>query len=253
MIKSNSSGLILSIHDDFPVRDFPRWFETFFNEQLSGIEYHAEYFSAMPVPELQITYIKLWSVIESFAKIAFLLAEKRHYLNELRPEIKRLEDIQTKIEKYKNDVLAAIDFYQSSIEANNEVNVNKPTDIAFFKINFKRREFKQYSVHKSVVFKEKLPNKAEMDKALSTLALEVAGFADVLNDGDKASSFYKTRNQIAHEGKSDILAITLINERIMLLLKVIEQIKACLERSNEVKISTPAVSAQTDLNQEVAQ
>ena len=37
MIKSNSSGLILSIHDDFPVRDFPHWFETFFNQQLNEL------------------------------------------------------------------------------------------------------------------------------------------------------------------------------------------------------------------------
>ena len=253
MIKSNSSGLILSIHDDFPVRDFPHWFETFFNEQLIAIECNADYFSAMPLPHLQMTYIKLWSVIESFSKIACLLAEKRHCLKDISPEIKRIEGVQIQLEQYKSDVLAAMSFYQMSIDANSALNADALKAITAVKGDFKRRELKKYSVEKSVVFKEKLPNKTVMDKALSTLKLNVAGFSEVLNDDSKNSIYYQTRNRIAHEGKSDISETTLINKRIMPLLKVIEQIKACLERSNEVEISTPAVSAQTDLNKEVAQ
>lgn len=252
MIK-DTTGLMLSIHADFPVRDFPHWFEAFFNEQLNGIECHADYFSAMPLPQLQITYIRLWSVIESFSKIAFLLAEKRNFLKELMPEIKRVEGIQIQLEQYQKDVLAAINFYQRSIDVNSEFNADGLKMITAVKSDFKRRELKQYSVEKNVVFKEKLPNKAEMDKALSTLKLNVAGFSDVLNEGGKTSSYYQTRNQIAHEGKSDISAITMIDKRITPLLTVIKQIKHCFEQPEQAQESTPALSAQPDLKNEVAQ
>ncbi|MGL4937088.1 hypothetical protein [Shewanella sp.] len=250
---SNSDGLTLSIHADFPVHDFPRWFENFFNEQADGIQCRSEYFSAMPMAQLQITYIKLWSVIESFAKIVFLLAEKRHCLKELSPEINRIERIQTQLERYKNDVHAALNFYQQSINADSTRNTDALTDIAAVKIDFKRRELKQFSVDKSVVFKEKLPNKTVMDKALSTLELKVVGFSDVLNDGSKNSNYYTTRNHIAHEGKSDITAAALIEKRIMPLLTVIKQIKDYLEQPVFAKKIAPAVGEQPHSTNEVAQ
>lgn len=253
MVENNSDDLMLSIHVDFQVRDFPRWFGIFFNEQTDGLQCRSEYFSAMPIPQLQITYIKLWSVIESFAKIVFLLAEKRHCLKELSPEIQRIETIQTQLKQYQNDVLAAMSFYQQSIDVNSELNADGLKAITAVKGDFKRRELKQFSVDKSVVFKEKLPNKTVMDKALSTLELNVVGFSDVLNDGSKNSIYYQTRNQIAHEGKSDISATTLIDKRIMPLLTVIKQIKDCLEQAAQAQASTPAKSAQTNLNNEVAQ
>ncbi|MGE6381242.1 hypothetical protein ACQKCO_06355 [Shewanella baltica] len=241
MIEHNSDYLLLSIHVDFQIRDFPRWFEFFFNEQTDGVECHSEYFSAMPMPQLQITYIKLWSVIESFAKIVWLLAEKRHCLKELAPEIKRIETIQTQLKQYQNDVLTAMSFYQQSIDANSVLNADDLKAITAVKGDFKRRELKQFSVDKSVVFKEKLPNKAMMDKALSTLELNVAGFSDVLNDGSKNSIYYQTRNHIAHEGKADIKAAALINKRIMPLLTVINEIKHCLEQPVQAQASTPAL------------
>lgn len=253
MVEIKSNELTLSIHADFPVRDFPHWFETFFNEQLSAIECHVEYFSSMPLPQLQITYIRLWSVIESFSKIVFLLAEKRHCVKELSPEIDRIKIIQTRLEQYKIDVLAALRFYQQSIDAASARNTEVLTDIAAVKIDFKRREFKQFSVDKSVVFKEKLPNKSVMDKAFSILEFNVAGFSDLLNDGSKNSKYYQTRNQIAHEGKADITAESLINKRIMPLLTVINEIKHCLEQPEQVQESTPALSAQSDLKNEVAE
>lgn len=253
MVEIKTSELTLSIHADFSVRDFPCWFEIFFHEQIRGIECHSEYFSVMPIEQLQITYIKLWSVIESFSKIIKILAEKRNFLKELTPEIKRVEGIQTKLEQYKNDVLAAISFYQQSIDANSESNSRSLTAIAAVTINFKRYEMKQFAVEKSVVFKEKLPNKAEMNKALSTLKLNIAGFSDLLNEGGRASSYYQTRNQIAHEGKSDISATTLIDKRIMPLLAVIKQIKHCLEQPSQAKEPMPAFNTQPDLKDEVAQ
>lgn len=252
MVENNSGDLMLSIHVDFQVRDFPRWFETFFNEQTDGIQCRSEYFSAMPMPQLQITYIKLWSVIESFAKIVFLLAEKRHCLKELSPEINRIETIQAQLKQYQHDVHAALSFYQQSIDADSARNTDALTDIAAVKIDFKRRELKQFSVDKSVIFKEKLPNKRVMDKALSTLELKVVGFSDVLNVGSKNSSYYQTRNQIAHEGKSDISATTLIEKRIMPLLTVIKQIKDCLEQPTFTKKTTSAVSDQPHSANEVA-
>lgn len=253
MVQNNSDDLMLSIHVDFQVCDFPRWFEIFFNEQTDGIQCRSEYFLAMPMPQLQITYIKLWSVIESFAKIIFLLAEKRHCLKELAPEIQRIETIQTQLKQYQNDVLAAMSFYQQSIDANSVLNADVLKAITAVKGDFKRRELKQFSVDKSVVFKEKLPNKAMMDKALSTLELNVAGFSDALNDGSKNSSYYQTRNQIAHEGKSDISATTLIDKRIMPLLTVIKKIKDCLEQPAFAKKTTPAASNQPHSANEVAQ
>lgn len=252
MVEHNSDDLMLSIHADFPVRDFPHWFETFFNDQLSGIKCHADYFSAMPEPQLQITYIKLWSVIESFAKIVFLLAEKRHFAKELSPEIKRIETIQTQLKQYKNDVLTAMSFYQQSIDADSARNTDTLTDIAAVKIEFKRRELKQFSVRKSVVFKEKLPNKTVMDKVLSTLNINVSRISELLNEGTTPSSCYKTRNQIAHEGKADITAETLIDSRIMPLLTVINEIKDCLEQPVQAQAQTPALRPQPDLKNEVA-
>lgn len=252
MVQHNSDDLMLSIHVDFQVRDFPRWFEIFFNEQTDGIQCRSEFFSAMPMPQLQITYIKLWSVIESFAKIVLLLAEKRHCLKELSPEIKRIETIQAQLKQYQLDMHAAMSFYQQSIDADSARNTDALTDIAAVKIDFKRRELKQFSVEKSVVFKEKLPNKSVMDKALSTLELKVAGFSDVLNDGSKNSSYYQTRNQIAHEGKSDISAATLIDNRIMPLLTVIKQIKDCLEQPAFAKKTTRSVNAHPYSANEVA-
>ncbi|WP_372930646.1 hypothetical protein [Shewanella putrefaciens] len=252
MIEHNSDYLLLSIHVDFQIRDFPRWFEVFFNEQTDGVECHSEYFSAMPMPQLQITYIKLWSVIESFAKIVFLLAGKRHFAKELSPEIEKIESIQTRLDQYKNDVLAALSFYQQSIDADSARNTDALTDIDAVKIDLKRRELKQFSVDKSVVFKEKLPNKTVMDKALSTLKLNVAGFSELLNDGSKISNYYQTRNQIAHEGKSDISATTLIDKRIMPLLTVIKKIKHCLEQPAFAKKTTSAVSDQPHSANEVA-
>jgi len=70
------------------MNELPAWFTEFSNQQIKGIDDELKLLESKSFEELQITYLKVWSVIEMFSKIVVILSKKRDYLKGIEPEIK---------------------------------------------------------------------------------------------------------------------------------------------------------------------
>ena len=211
------------------IKDFPGWFVDFVNKQLCDYEDADECFENMTLAELQVAYIKIWSVIEGFAKITHILASKRNFLRELEPEIDTIKSLKQKLTDYENKLKDVVDFHRQSIGGTNK-NVSLNFDaINAVKIELKKKKSIKFSVAKNVVFKGKLPNKENIDEAFKGLGLDIPEFSALLNNDGKPSKFYTTRNKIAHEGAVVVQIKTLKNERLLPILAMAKKIEAYIE------------------------
>ena len=207
------------------MQDFPGWFIDFANEQLKDFPQTIEYFESKSTAEIQIEYIKVWSVVEIFAKIIKVLADKRSYLKEIKPKLEQLTTIKNRLDEYENKLSALINFYEASLRG--EINTSLPFEsIATFEYKLGRNKCKKYSINKNVIFKENLPNKEQIEKSLKILSVRPPDFYNFLNAQDKPSSYYEIRNKIAHSGVAGITKHTLIKNRLLPVMEISLKIRA---------------------------
>lgn len=220
------------------MQDFPDWFIDFANEQLEDFPKTIEYFEDKSHAELQIAYIKAWSVIEIFAKIIKVLADKRAYLKEIKPKLEQLATAKIRLNAYEGKLRELINFYEDSINGKSDISLSFNAIVAA-DCKFGRNRCKRYSVSKSVIANEKLPNKEEIGKSLKILPINPPDFYDFLNAKDKPSNYYDTRNKIAHSGVAGISKLTLIKSRLLpvmeISLKIREYTKNSLHKRKDSK------------------
>ena len=91
-------------------------------------------------------------------------------------------------------------------------------------INLKAIKATKYSVEKRDIALMKLPSKEDFEKACVFLGVGQKKISSVLKPKNSESVFYKTRNAIAHEGKSDIMLTNFILIRINPVKEVVSEI-----------------------------
>lgn len=204
------------------MNDFPDWFVSFSTEQLESLKSDISLLEQKPLPELQIDYLKVWSVIESFSKIVVTLAEKRNFLKDLKPQMKVIEQKTSELAQIKQELQKAIRYYESSIDGQL---IDWEVDaIRAFPKGVKKKDCKKFSVDKNIVFRATLPNRATTEKSLQALEFGVMKFCSVVNQGTNGSKYYSTRNKIAHEGIIDVEPITFIKDRFVTILDAAREI-----------------------------
>ncbi|MDY0269988.1 hypothetical protein [Trichloromonas sp.] len=201
------------------LKDFPAWFLGFAEGQLAGYLHFGAAHHDETIEQLQIAYIKIWSVVEIFSKIIIILADKRTTTKELKPLVENIKRHREKLDEYEKGLIEIISFHESSIN-DSETNQFKINDVANLKIDLKKISSKKFSVSKSDVFKPALPKKNDLDKAIKVLNIDPPKFSDFLNAADKESKFYTTRNKIAHEGTVDLKKENFIKERLLPILQI---------------------------------
>ena len=206
--------------------DFPEWFACFLKEQLSQVPTFNEQ-PSYDIDNLAIAYIKLWSVFEIYIKVLVKLHQKRGALKEVDAKIKQAERI---IENANNWVASAkelSDSYSASIRSGTVIDVDK--NLGKFSSQIKATSVSKYTMRKSDIVLMSLPNAKEIEKASAEFQLDCLELSNLLRPTNSESKFYKTRNTIAHEGKSDIQLRNFIIKRIIPLKKVVDIIKNYVE------------------------
>jgi len=201
------------------MNDFPGWFNDYSKEQLKECDDDGGCFTNDSLEELQIAYIKIWSVIEIFSKIIIILAEKRAHLKEIKPVLDNIKQYRSALDSYENSLIEIISHHESSIDGacTKQFDIK---DVPVFNKTLKKISGKKFSVSKNVVFKPALPKKDDIDKAIKILDIYPPQFSDFLNAADKESKFYTTRNKIAHEGNIDIKKESFVKERLIPILQI---------------------------------
>jgi len=202
------------------IKDFPDWFIEFANEQLKDFPKNvsAEYFENKSIGEVQIEYIKVWSVVETFAKIIRILADKRSYLLEIQPKLEQLAIAKTEFDEFADKLGKLIKFYKDDLRG--EKSSLQFTKIQALKKNIKAIECTKFSTSKNVIVKMTLPNKQEIEKSLRILSIRPPKFCEFLNANGQQTQYYETRNNIAHSGFAGITKQTLIKNRLLPVMQM---------------------------------
>jgi len=176
-----------------------------------------------------LAYIKLWGIVEIYSKIIYRLYEKRTHLKELEPLLNEVKTHRENLIRWEQSVSMLISQYTENISSG-AVSINSGA-IKKETINLKSIKATKFSVEKRDISLMKLPSKEDFEKACEFLDISQKGISSVLKPKNGESIFYKTRNSIAHDGKSDILFRNFILHRINPLKKVTSEIKALANKA----------------------
>jgi len=203
-------------------KDFPEWFSSFLDEQLKEVPTFKEQ-SAYDIDNLSIAYIRLWSIYEVYVKVLKTLYEKRCDLKEIEAKIEKAENIVVSANVWVSDARNISLAYSKSIRFGESINIEE--NVSAFSAQIKTIPVKKYSVRKSDIAPMRLPTAKEIDKASSAFGFNGVEISHLLLPINSKSKFYKTRNTIAHEGKSDIQLRSFIINRINPVKEVVETIR----------------------------
>ncbi|MEJ1414258.1 MAG: hypothetical protein RPU13_13480 [Candidatus Sedimenticola sp. (ex Thyasira tokunagai)] len=174
------------------------------------------------IDNLMLAYIKLWGIVEAYSKIIYRLYEKRTNLKELEPLLNEVKRHKENLIKWEQSVSILIGQYTENISTGTVAitadNIKKEA------INLKAIKVTKYSVEKRDISLMKLPSKEDFEKACVFLGVGQKNISSVLKPKNGESVFYKTRNSIAHEGKSDIVLKNFILIRIDPVKEVVSEI-----------------------------
>ena len=213
------------------IPDFPDWFQVFLEEQIKNTPCLTEQQDAhnYNLDSLMIAYVSLWGVIEAFSKIIVRLYEKRVNLKEIEAQLKEAENYKTTINDWSKSLSALIEQYRENIK--NGMTLITASDEPKKIINIKPIKATKYSVEKKDVALMKLPSKDEFDETCLFLKIQLPGLSVLLKSKSADSIYYKTRNSIAHEGKSDIEHKNFIRIRIKPVQQAMLQIKEIMKEA----------------------
>jgi len=203
-------------------KDFPEWFPGFLNEQLKEVPTFKEQ-PSYHIDSLSISYIRLWSIYETYVKVLYKLYEKRCALKEIDAKIQQAEQVAINATEWASNAKKISSNYSKSIHygdpIDNDINVTK------FTAQIKTITVSKYSVRKSDIALMPLPSEKDINKASSEFGINGVEVSFLLSPSNSDSKFYKTRNTIAHEGRADIQLRNFILIRINPLKEVIHTIK----------------------------
>lgn len=201
--------------------DFPDWFQPFLQEQLKDVPDFTEQ-ESYHIDNLMLAYIKLWGVVEAYSKIIYRLYEKRTNLKEVEPLLNEVKRNKDNLVKWEQSVSILIAQYKENISTGTVAitadGIKKET------INLKAIKATKFSVEKRDIALMKLPSKEDFERACIFLGIHQKNISSVLKPKNSESVFYKTRNSIAHEGKSDIVFKNFILIRINPVKEVVSEI-----------------------------
>ena len=183
------------------IEDFPKWFDKFYLEQLQEVPSFEEQ-STYDIDNLNIAYIRLWSIIEIFSKIIYRLYEKRCNTKELTALENEVRQHLEGIAEYLDKIELAVQQYTSSESGE----LDSITFEGISKRSYILKPVKpvKYSVEKRDLASYSLPTKDKFEKACKSMNLRCPTVASLLKPDGGESKYYSTRNSIAHEGKPDI-------------------------------------------------
>ena len=98
------------------MNELPEWFSIFSTQQIEGVDIELERLELKSLEELQVIFIKAWSVIKIFSKIVVILFKKREYLQTIEPELDGIENKIRDINRYKSELQELIFYYKNSID-----------------------------------------------------------------------------------------------------------------------------------------
>ena len=201
--------------------DFPDWFQPFLQEQMKEVPDFTEQ-ESYHIDNLMLAYIKLWGIVEAYSKIIYRLYEKRTHLKEIEPLLNEVKRHKENLIKWEQSVSILIAKYTENISTGTvpiaSDNIKKET------INLRAIKATKFSVEKRDIALMKLPSKEDFEKAYVFLGIGQNNISSVLKPKNSESVFYKTRNSIAHEGKSDIALKNFILIRINPVKEVVSEI-----------------------------
>jgi len=203
-------------------QDFPDWFTVFINEQLAEVPTFNEQ-PAYDIDNLSITYIRLWSIFETYIKIICKLHEKRSALKEINAKIEQAKHIAKKAKLWIDSAQEVSSAYSASVHSGDIIKIDE--NVTKFTAQIKSITVTKYSMRKSDIALMKLPDAKAVEKASSEFDLEGSDISHLLHPTNSESKFYKTRNTIAHEGRSDIQLRNFITRRIDPLRNVVNIIE----------------------------
>ena len=209
-------------------KDFPEWFAGFLEEQLAEVPTFREQ-PSYHIDNLSIAYIKLWSIYETYIKILQKLYEKRCALKEIDVKIQLSETAAKDIKNWTLEAKKVSAAYLTSMRSGKHIDIED--NIGKLTVNIKGITVSKYSVRKSDVALMALPNAKDIEKASVEFNLDGSEISHLLHPTNSESKFYKTRNIIAHEGKSDILLRNFILMRIDPLKEAVEAIKRYVDET----------------------
>jgi len=174
------------------------------------------------IDNLMLAYIKLWGIVEAYSKIIYRLYEKRTHLKEIEPLLNEVKRHKENLIKWEQSVSILIAQYTENISTGTvpiaSDNIKRET------INLRAIKATKFSVEKRDIALMKLPSKEDFEKAYVFLGIGQNNISSVLKPKNGGSVFYKTRNSIAHEGKSDIALKNFILIRINPVKEVVSEI-----------------------------
>ncbi|MBV1928382.1 MAG: hypothetical protein KUG81_02605 [Gammaproteobacteria bacterium] len=203
-------------------KDFPEWFSDFIDEQLEEVPTFKEQ-APYNIDNLSIAYLRLWSIYETYIKILHKLYEKRCALKEIDAKIQQAENIAISANSWASNAKNISAAYLASIRFGEPINIDEK--VVKFTAQIKTIPVRKYSVRKSDIALMPLPNGNDIDKASTEFGINGSEISLLLHPSNSDSRFYKTRNTIAHEGKSDIQLRNFIGKRINPLKEVVDTIK----------------------------
>ena len=199
--------------------DFPEWFSTFLEEQLGDVPTFREQ-PSYDIDNLTIAYIRLWSIFEIYIKILRKLHEKRSALKEINAKIKHAEEVASNVSAWITDAKKVASAYSDSIRSGAHIDIDE--NVAKLSAQIKTITVSKYSVRKSDIALMPLPTAKDIDKSCAEFEFNGSKLSNLLEPTNSESKFYKTRNTIAHEGKSDIQLRNFILMRINPLREVVD-------------------------------
>lgn len=203
-------------------KDFPEWFSGFITAQLQEIPTFTEQ-PTYDIDNLTIAYIKLWSVYEIYIKILYKLFEKRCALKEITVKIEEARLMLDNAHSWISDAKEVSAAYSESIRLGKRINIEH--GVKKLSSNFKAIAANKYSTRKSDIVLMKLPTAKDIEKASEEFGLDGKRISHLLHPSNSESRYYKTRNTIAHEGKSDIELSNFIRLRINPMKDVVNLIQ----------------------------
>ena len=202
--------------------DFPAWFTQFLDEQLAEVPTFDEQ-PSYDIDNLSIAYIRLWSVYETYTKILNRLYEKRCALKEIDARIIQAEQVVADAAAWVLNAKKVSSSYLASIRFGDSIDIEE--SVTKLTAQVKTINVSKYSVRKSDIALMHLPSAKDIEKACVEIGLKDSGLGGLLLPSNSESKFYKTRNIIAHEGKSDIQLRNFILKRINPVREVVSIIK----------------------------
>jgi len=202
--------------------DFPDWFSEFVNKQLADVPIFQDE-QSYDINDLSISYIRLWSVFEIYIKILVRLNEKRSAKKKIDARINQAEKIASNLKDWVANARIVSSKYEASIQLGKAIDIEK--NIGKFTGQIKPISVDKFTVRKSDISSTRLPSAKDIEKACAEFSLNCSELTLLLKPTNSESKFYKTRNTIAHEGRSDIQERNFLAKRINPLRSAVDAIE----------------------------